>query len=227
MKKLILILLLTYPISTYSQDWSLNYSIGYGTYKLDDIKKIQQSMLGRYGLKETDNFPGYFTHSLSIGFVRGSQLIGTNFSYLTTGGRLHRADYSGSYTVDLVMNGYRLGLFYRYYSEFSKIIFYEQLGTGALFSNLRINEQVKINSESEGEVNRLKGTGIYLEPSVGVKYNFNKWVHFTLGGGYEADLLGTLKFSDQKTTLKARWNGFRFYAGLDYVFPTQKKSSNE
>lgn len=229
MKKLIIILLLYYPMQAYSQGLSLEYSIGYGTYQLDDIKNLQHSMLNSYGLEDTDCFPNYITHSVALGFVTGSHHFGSNLSYLTTGGRLHRGDYSGSYTVDMIMNGYRLGAFYRYYinTGFSPLHIYLQFSPGVLFSNLKMKEQVNVYSESAQETSTLKGVGIYLEPSIGATYRFTNWLHFSLGGGYEVDFLGTLKLSGQKTQIKARWNGFRLYGGLIFILPTQKKSLNE
>ena len=174
MKKLVIILFLYYPIQAYTQGWAFEYSIGYGTYQLDDIKSLQHSMLNNYGLKETDCFPGYLTHSVLLGYDTKRHHFGSNFSYLTTGGRLHRADYSGSYTIDMIVNGYRLGAFYRYYinTGFSPLSVYLQVNPGVLFSSLEIKEQVNVYSESAQETTDLKGVGIYFEPTIGVKYHF-------------------------------------------------------
>jgi hypothetical protein len=123
------------------------------------------------------------------------------------------------------MNGYRLGAFYSYYinAGSSPLYFYLQLGSGVLFSNLKIKEQVTIYSESAQETNKLKGVGIYLEPTIGAKYPFTSWLHFSLGGGYEADFLGKLKLSGQETQLKALWNGVRLYGGIVFILPAGKK----
>jgi hypothetical protein len=226
MKKLLVILLLYCPVHAYTQGWSFDYSIGYGTYQLDDIKNIQHSMLNSYGLKDTDCFPDYITHSVALGFITGRHQFGSNFSYLTTGGRLHRADYSGSYTVDMIMNGYRLGAFYRYYinTGFSPLNIYLQLSPGAMFSNLKMKEQVNVYSESAHETNKLKGVGMYLEPTIGATYRITNQLHFSMGGGYEADFWGTLKLSGQETQIKAHWNGFRLYGGLVFILPTKKST---
>lgn len=228
MKKLLFILLLYYPINAYTQEWSFEYSLGYGTYQLDDIKSLQKSILNNlddYGLENTDCFPNYITHSFAFGIVSKHHYFGSNFSYLSTGGRLHRADYSGSYTVDMIMNGYRLGVFHRYYvnTKIPTLYTYLQLSTGVLFSSLKIKEQVNIYSESLLETNKLKGVGIYFEPTFGATYRFTNWLHFSLAGGYAADFLGTLKLSGQKTKNKANWNGFRIYGGFLFILPTQKK----
>ena len=227
MKKLLIILLLYYPINAYTQGWSFDYSMGYSTYQLEDIKSIQQSMLNNYGLKDTDCFPGYITHTGALGFFTGHHHFGSKFSYLTTGGRLHRSDYSGSYTVDMIMNGYRLGAFYRYYIKtgFSPLYVYLQLNSGVLFSNLRMEERVNVYSESAQEITKLKSVGMYIEPTIGATYRFTDWLHFSIGGGYEADFWGTLKLSGQETQIKARWNGLRLYGGLTFILPTTKNTT--
>lgn len=229
MKKLVVIILLYCPVLVYSQGWTTEYLIGYGSYQLDDIKRLQSSMIGNYGLKDTDIFPNYITHSVSLGYNTERHHFGTNFSYLTTGGRLHRADYSGSYSIDMIMNGFRLGAFYRYYfqTKISPLSIYFQVSPGVLFSNLEIKEQIKIYSESEQETKELKGVGIYLEPTIGAKYRITNWLQFSLGGGYEFNFWGTMKFLNQETIIKSKWNGIRLYGGLILILPTKRSFHNE
>ena len=227
MKKLVVILFLCCSIHVYSQGWSFEYSIGYGSYQLDDIKSIQSSIPGNYELKETDCFPNHITHSIALGYDTGRHYFGSNFSYLTTGGRLHRADYSGSYTVDMIMNGYRLGAFYRHYinTGFSPLSIYLQISPGVLFSSLEIKEHVKVYSESAKENTELKGFGIYVEPTIGVKYRFSNCLQFSLGGGYEVDFPSKMKYSGQEADTEAFWDGFRLYGGIIFVLPTHKKNT--
>ena len=186
-------------------------------------------MLNNYGLKETDSFPNYITHSVSLGFNAGHHHFGSNFSYLTTGGRLHRADYSGSYTVDMIVDGYRLGTFYRYYIKtgFSPLSVYLQISPGVLFSTLKIKEQVDVYSESAQETTELKGVGIYFEPTIGAKYCFIDWMQFSFGGGYEVDFPGKMKLSGQETQIESKWNGFRLYGGIIFIIPAEIKSHDE
>jgi hypothetical protein len=126
----------------------------------------------------------------------------------------------------MIMNGYRLGAFYRHYinTGFSPLYIYLQLSPGAMFSNLKIKEQVNVYSESAHETNKLKGVGIYLEPTIGATYRLTNRLLFSMGGGYEADFLGTLKLSGQKTQMNAHWNGFRLYGGLVFILPTKKST---
>jgi len=96
-----------------------------------------------------------------------------------------------------------------------------------MFSNLKMKEQVIIYSESKVDTEHLNGLGIYMEPVIGAKYCFTNWLSFSLGVGYEADFLGTLKLSEQETQLKARWNGLRLYGGIVFVIPAKRKSLYE
>jgi hypothetical protein len=84
-----------------------------------------------------------------------------------------------------------------------------------------MKEKVRIYSESAQENITLKSTGIYIEPSIGATYRITNWLHFSLGGGYEADFLGGLKQSGQKTQANAHWNGLRLYAGLLFILPNR------
>ena len=225
MKKILIVSFLCLPMHVYTQGWSFEYSLGYGTYKLDDVKAMQDMMLkfNGFGLKETDRFPGYITHSIALGYSTGYHHFGSNISYLTTGGRLHRADYSGSYLVNTIINGYRLGTFYRYYinTESASFRIHFQISSGVLFSNLKMKEKVHIFYHSAEESNTLKSTGMYMEPTIGVTYHFLDWLYFSLGGGYEVDFSGTLKFSGQETQMKAHWNGLRLYGSLLLILPTK------
>lgn len=222
-RKFLLILLLIYPLHAYTQGISFEYSIGYGSYQLNDIKDIQHSMLNNFGMKDVDCFPNNVTHTVAMGFETGCHHFGSNFSYLTTGGRLHRADYSGSYKIDMIVNGYRLGAFYRYYikTKYSPLYIYLQASPGVLFSNLKIDEEVNIYSESQQQTTELKGVGIYFEPTVGARYRYRDWISFSLGGGYEVDFGGKLKLSGEETQINAQWNGFRFYGGVILTLPTE------
>ncbi|MCL3781267.1 hypothetical protein EMN47_12830 [Prolixibacteraceae bacterium JC049] len=225
MKKLIIALLLCFPIHVFSQGWSFEYSIGYGTYQLDDIKELQRTMINKRGLKETDAFPGHITHSLSVGYNTGFHSMGSTFSYLTTGGRLHRADFSGSYTVDMITNGYRIGVFYRHYipTGHTPLSVYFQVTPGVIISNLDMKEQIKVYSQLDKKNTNLKGFGIYLEPTIGLKYQLSDRLYCSLGGGYEINFPSKMKQSGLETEIEANWNGLRLYCGLIFVLPTFKK----
>lgn len=221
LRKTIICLLLCFSTYSIAQVWVADYAVGYGTYKLTDIRDFQKSMVNTLGLVETDFFPGYITHSLSLGAVTDNNCFGAQISYLTTGGRLHRADYSGSYTVDIILNGYKMGAFYKHYflPAKSALNVYMQFSSGLLSTGFRMKQTMKIYTESDTETSSLAGTGIYFEPLIGTSCRVAKGFHLTLSGGYEADIAGKLSYSGSQTQLSASWSGLRLYGGLIWVLP--------
>ena len=205
----------------YSQGYTAEYSIGYGNYQLKDIKSIQKSMVGNYGLKITDCFPDNYTHTVTLGYLTGTNNFGIQMSYLTTGGRLHVADSSGSYVTDMYMNGYRLGGFYRSLIDtgLKPCQFYLQIASGVMISSLRIQEKMTIYNESQEVTTRLSGSGTYIEPSLGFSFRLAKICRLSAGVGYEIDIPNYMYYDNQKTDVKANWNGVRFYGGLTFIIP--------
>lgn len=221
MKKILTLLLLSLRICMYAQGYTAEYAIGYGNYQLNDIKSIQKSMVGNYGLKITDCFPGYYTHTVTIGYLNDKNQYGGQFSYLTTGGKLSVADYSGAYNVEMYMNGYRIGGFYRNLipTGYDPIRFYLQVGSGIMFSNMRMNERMTIYSESQASSVILKGGGYYIEPSLGFTFRLLKCCNVSVGGGYEIDIPGKMFYGEQKTDVSANWSGVRVYGGVTILLP--------
>lgn len=225
MKNLFLLsLFISSHIFVFSQDWSVEYSFGYGTYRLDDVKTIQNSLqqyMSQYGAKTTENFPAWFTHSGAIGYITNRSHFGINFSYLTTGARTGVTDYSGSYYANIIMNGYRLGAFYRYYinTGFSALKLYFQVSPGMIFSGMKMIETIRIATESDSQTEKMKSKTAYFEPSIGMKYNVTNWINVSISGGYEADLGGKLQSGSSESVLKVHWNGLRVYASVGLTIP--------
>lgn len=220
MKKTALLFLFTIPsFLIFSQGIKFEYSAGYGSFQLTDIKSIQKSIIGMYGLQITDNFPNNFTHGIGFGFLQDNLEYGCKFTYLTTGGRLNVVDYSGSYTIDMIVNGYRLGSYGRFHVKtgLSRLNVFFQLESGGMSSNLKLYEEMKIYNESNQNSNELKGYGFYIEPTLGANIRIANRFNITLYGGYEFDFGGTLKLDNNKTGSKANWNGIRLNCGLSYI----------
>jgi len=191
-------ILLMYPFLFFfvilnAQEWAFQYEFGYGSFQLKDIKVIQDkivSTMSVYGAQSTEYFPNHYIQSAAIGCILGQHHFGINGAFLTTGGRVHVSDYSGKYTVDMVLSGHRLGAFYRYYipNKIQWFNIYIQATPGILFSRLKINEELIIGGQKMIEENlKFKSIGAYIEPSIGVRFKPLRWLHLSLGGGYEID----------------------------------------
>ena len=186
MKRIIIVLFYLFS-SAFSQDWSAGYSFGYGTYQLNDIKAIQNSIqryMDQFGAKTIENFPGWYTHTGNIGYITNHHHFGIIFSYLTTGGRSGVTDYSGSYYTNITMNGYRLGAFYRYYINIglSKLNIYLQASSGIMFSTMKMTESINVGTESDSYREKMISLAEYIEPSAGIIYHLADWLSVSVSG---------------------------------------------
>ncbi|MDA3853985.1 MAG: hypothetical protein PF444_07080 [Bacteroidales bacterium] len=228
MKKIFIALLLVFVVQAHSQEISLEYALGYGTYELEDLRGLQDwismsSMLGDIKLEDTESFPAHITHNIAIGHILKQHHFGIDFSYYTTGSRLHWADYSGFYSIDMILNGYRVGGFYNYsfIKTPSPVNLCLQLGSGIVVSNLEIKEDLTVYSNSLNETDKLEGIGGYIEPAFICKYRLLDRLNFLIHIGYEFDFRGVLKVDGNETYLSAHWNGLRMSGGLAFLIPTK------
>lgn len=224
MKKTLIILFLFFPLLLLSQETTIEYSLGYGTYSLKDIRNLQNRTAYEIeGLKITDGFPGYITHSLALGFKYGEHLFGPDFTYMTTGGRIHRADYSGSLSLDMILNGFRIGGFYRNYLLPEGGLFqpFIQIAPSAMLTSFKLREELTIFDITNIDESPFFGVGLAIEPSVGTTYALNNWLNLSLKAGYQIDLWGRLRYHGSKTNLNARWDGLRLSGGLVFMIPNK------
>jgi len=234
MKKYILTLLLSIiMVSGAKAQFSVSYSAGYGDYKMNDMKDMMRSMLSS-ALSEypqipfaiVDNFPGYLNHTFDLSYKAGRHEAGIRFSYLTTGGKVAYSDYTGEYSGELTLNGYRIGLNYRFYipvaetGKSGSVSLFAEMSPGITFSNLKSNEYMRIfthYSKASEELD-MKANGISLLPQVGAKWFITPLIGIHIGGGYDFQLGSRLKYQKQKTYIKSDWTGFRFSGGISFTF---------
>lgn len=82
------------------------------------------------------------THSLDATYYLKRHEFGLKGTYMTTGGKISYADYSGKYYEKLTLNGYRVGAMYRYHFLKSKLgnlplSFYGELSPAITFTSLK------------------------------------------------------------------------------------------
>lgn len=213
-----------------SQDINVEVNAGYGFYKLDDVKSLQQSMLQSAqfpNLKSVEKFPNGFYPSISVNYLLNPKnSIGISLLRYTTGGRNHLADYSGEYKIDMILDGYRIGGKYQHkvylQNKFALIVQFE---TGVIFSELDVDEKLTVYEEVMlSEHINLESKGIYLEPMVKFSYNFIDDFSLQFSSGYDLDFKGKLKVDGEKTTLESDWSGLRMMLGVSYSFKSHKNN---
>src|SRR5688572_25709865 len=82
----------------YWQRIDVSVSAGYATFRMDDLKAVQEEDLSYMPVEGeiTNSFPGYLNFGGEVVFYDSTYFVGVLLGHTSTGGRVHYADYSGS-----------------------------------------------------------------------------------------------------------------------------------
>ena len=113
---IITIICLLTTLSLQAQELTLEYNVGFATYKMGDMKSLlDEAKPSLNHVKTTDNFPGYITHQAKLGLEwRKLHQAGLLLDFMNTVGNKGVSDYSASYNFTIRTKGVRLGGFYRF-----------------------------------------------------------------------------------------------------------------
>jgi len=230
MKNCISFLLLSVMIAFQANaHFSLGYSLGYGSYKMNDMKVFLDDMVNvmRYQLPGipvdvVDHFPGFITHGLDLSYRIKRHEIGLRGTYLTTGGKIAYSDYTGEYSGKILLNGFCLGANYRFHfpvADFDKngsLGLFVELSPGITFSKLKSKEYLKIFGQRQDADENLnfKAKGAFLFPQLGIRWFTTKHIGIQFSGGYFFQFGSHLKFNGVDTKIKSDWSGVRMNGGL-------------
>ncbi|MDR2955744.1 MAG: hypothetical protein LBV43_11750 [Prevotella sp.] len=213
--------------------FSVSYSAGYGSYEMGDMKNLLNNMANELGgqlpgipVKVVDNFPGYVTHNLDLSYRIKRHEFGFRSTYMTTGGKIGYSDYTGEYSGKLTLNGYRIGLNYRYYvpvADFGKsglLSFFAELSPGITFSNLKSKEYIYLNileerQDTDDNID-MNANGVSLLPQIGVKWFLTPNIGIHVSGGYDFQLGSYFKYQGVKSNIKSDWSGLRINGGVSF-----------
>lgn len=228
MKKLVtgasIILLLVNSHFLYSQDTKISLSAGYGTYSLETLKDFQeQNQL--YDAKSVIAFPNnvYYSGALEY-FLNEYNSVGLNLMYLYTGGRNSVSDYSGQYTLDILVHAYRIGSSYkvRVFENVGKSIEI-QLGIniGFILSDFNATESIDLYQiDSDSQSFSYKQSNPFAEPVVEFSYLLGKGFYANYSVGYEFDVNHEIKWFNlfnSKESMRTDWSGLRMSLGISFV----------
>ncbi|MFC0877713.1 hypothetical protein ACE01N_14035 [Saccharicrinis sp. FJH2] len=227
LQKIIIITLLTAYISPVSsQNLQIDYGIDYQSYEMSNLKELTNTIFKTvpFDAQITSNFPPYARHQISgLYSINNNLKLGFSFTYLTTGSRISRADYSGSYNFDMIINGYSPGIKGQVkISDFKLVSMYFYNSIGLTFSILKLNESLNIvEYEPHTSIDNFISTNMFFEPGLRLEHNISDFC-FSLNSGYNFSILkGDLKYKKDKRyiltdeheeSLQANWSGF--YIGL-------------
>ncbi|WP_080903332.1 hypothetical protein [Parabacteroides sp. Marseille-P3160] len=229
MKKTLLILFCLTAAFRVGAQFTVSYSAGYGRYDMGDMKNVLSTIQSQLnsavpglGLTNVDNFPAYINHTLDIGYKYKVHEFGLKSSFLTTGGKLSRADYSGEYSVKMIVNGFREGIYYRNYFYTDEkdagpfFSLFAELSPNVMISHLKLKEGFSIADADDKYVDEENFTkvGFTILPQAGAKYNFTRTVGILITTGYEFSFSSGIEGGDNKIN----WSGIRLAGGFSYLF---------
>ena len=233
MKKYFLLLSISL-LSLYSvaQNYRASINVGYGFYKHEDLKLFQSYLKSHYsefGLEKTEEFPSYLNYSASIEYTSDqSSFFGLNLAYYTTGARNHAKDYSGELIVDMPINAYMLGGYYKILVPTTqKLKPYFKLEFGYGYSKLKIHEKLIISDEEVfSEETKVKSENYFIQPSWGFIFNLKKSFSLDLNFAYAIDFKGKMYIDESGYALQIKkdeyiysnWSGIRISFGAAYSF---------
>ncbi len=209
---------------------SIMAKVGYGSFAMKDMKKLQDSFMEEAIIpyKVTASFPSFLTFELQyVTELNDDFAIGGQLGYKSTGGRMHYGDYSGESYVNQELGAFSIGFHMSSYlqkeEKYAIPIF---LNVDAVFTNLMIESGLRIGDQQESEQVKFKSLGILFEPGVGYRKYFS-WFVLGFDLGYEINFNDKLYFTeddeaylvdDQDNPLKAQWSGLRMKLGAGIRF---------
>jgi len=216
-----------------AQKTGASASFGGATFRMDDMKYLQESILGSYPVEGAviSSFPPYFTGSAQVVHQFLTHLrAGAGYTYSTTGGRSDYTDYSGSVETNITAISHRFGININYSflgNDRLDLSLYGKLD--ANFTNINITSSINVLGRTNVIQNKYKS--ISPNGSAGLEFLY-KFKESAIGieAGYLVDMGGDLSNTesgtdlldpnDQHRILTSDWSGWRVgIKGIIWIKP--------
>lgn len=210
--------------NTLGQNSGLKFSFGGASFRMDDMKYLQEHILSSYPVegKITSSFPPFTSASIIMFKQLYDQLrIGGGYSYSTTGGKSSYADYSGKMFTEITTTSHRLGAYLSYSVLGGDRLDLSMYGrVDANLTSLTVQSSYTILNHSNSMYNKY--WSISPVGSVGAELIY-KFKGFSVGmdAGYLVDLTGDLKDTDggdplldpndRERVLTSDWTGWQVH----------------
>jgi hypothetical protein len=231
MRTLLSIFIFTYAISLEAQSIRIGSELFTGKYNLQSLRKYQQLNENHYiPFKTIQNFPSRAGGTV-FGTVRLNDFFSTGIfaGFLSTGSRMHYADFTGSATRDIFVHGIQIGSTNRFevYS-FAAIDFNIRFSLGAVFNSIIFENKIDLIHPEYQEYERSQWTSTNFLSRLGfeISRDFRR-IGVLLFAEYEINSPGDLKRNGSQTmnegpTSGVTWDGVRAGMGITYNFCRSK-----
>ncbi len=188
----------------YSNEFQASYKIGYGSFGMSGLRKMQNDIAWSYHLENisvavVDEFPDFYTHDFSVSMsINPTINLGISIGFLSSGGKLHYSDYSGEISIKNYLDCFIIGPFIELNiinKESFRILC--KLDARLSSTDLKIIQDFTLLQTSISEQLDFVSTGINIEPSIAIEYNLSI-LSFRLELGYSMDFSDALHLKDDE-----------------------------
>lgn len=190
-------------------------SATYGSFNMSTQRQIQDYTLNSFSpIKMVSSFPSRFGLEMTTGVRvgQGSFTLGPAFSYFSTGGRLHYADYSGEVSFDQIAECFMVGLHAKglISNPEKKLRMYLAATASAVFTTLEYRSYFALGTQTESSEEQVTVVNYSLRPALSVQRSFAQDFYAEVHLGYDLQLI--------KGDPKVEWDGLRCGIAIGYHF---------
>lgn len=213
---------------TLSGQARLSFSAGYGSYRMKELKAIEDDVPFYHllGMKTVSSYPPYFNFEGSFTYQTNRALFcGVIIGYGSTGGRMDYGDYSGSVRIDQLaqyvsVNG-SVGLSKKYPSK--NMLVSLDLRPGVTITNFEMLFNYKIGTEEGNQKDEFKSLNVAIQPTVMLSKRIGRIGLDAFAGLNQSIARGKLREREDKRKhlqtasgqpLRADWGGYRIGLGV-------------
>lgn len=187
-----------------AQKTGISASFGGASFSMDDMKYLQESILGSYPLEGAiiSSFPPYFSGSVHVVHHFLTHLrAGAGYTYTTTGGKTDYTDYSGSVETNMTAISHRLGVSVNYSIMGNDRLDLSLYGkVDANLSSIDISSSIEVLGLKNGIQNKYKSVSPNLSAGLELLYKFKESA-VGIEAGYLVDTTGELSNKESGTDL--------------------------
>lgn len=212
----------------HAQEWGFFASAGIGSYRMDDMKYLLESIMETYPVEARviSSFPPFTSSSAGvIKRIYPQFKAGAAYGWATSGSKADYTDYSGSIRTTITAVSHRLGIFAIYTVLGGERLELSLQGrVDVNMTRMDVSSYLVAAGYSNGVDNKYRAISPQLSALAELMYNFSK-LSLGLEGGYLVDIPGSLKGSgggpdltdpaDNRTLLSSDWTGWR--AGIKAI----------
>lgn len=229
--RILTISLLFLSVTSYGQRIVPEVSIGWGEYKMEELKEMQSSITTYYPvrLKSVNSFPPYYFHKVALRYAIHQFQFGISWNHYSTGARDHYEDYSGEISVKQLIHSNVFSFpFMININPDESLNFFLTLEPGFIFTRYVMIEEARIMSDKMR--NKFADDTEYLsiEPGIRLAYSIGKWQP-SINFGYFFDTKINMKADDDDIIFSKNeskysdFSGIRFCISVSYQIELKKQ----